>query len=296
MLLKQIQYFMAIAECQHFTRAADRLFVSQSALSQQITKLENELGITLIDRISHPLRLTPAGRDFQVYAAKILDNISAMQLELQKYRSAEPDTIRIGMITGLGNIKIADILSSFNTKHKNISFSLTNKLSKELCRQLSEGTLDLALFAAPCDIDEYKFDVVSLEQDEFVCIASRNHPFAKKQALALKDAKTEQFIFPTQENVSHDLFLSECRKAGFTPKIASYCNEPGRRIDMVKTGLGISMIALSALKYYNTSDITTIHLLRPFYKNIVMARKKIPTDSSIEQKLWNHIKLHKDDK
>lgn len=294
MLLKQIQYFMAVAECKHFTRAADRLFVSQSALSQQITKLENDLGVKLINRISHPVELTPAGQDFMQYAIKILDDISALQYQLQKYRPSHgQNTIHIGMITGLGNINIADILSSFNTNFSDINFTLTNNLSKELCRKLNDNELDLALFAAPYNIKDYDFDFISLEQEDFVCIVPNVHPFAQKEFLDLKDAKVEKFIFPSPENVSHDIFLTECRKAGFSPQIISYCNEPGRRIDLVNAGLGISLISLSGLQYYNCPDITVIPLVRPFYKHIVLARKKQKKTFSSLQTLWDYIQKYK---
>lgn len=294
MLLKQIQYFMAVAECRHFTRAADRLFVSQSALSQQITKLENDLNVKLINRISHPVELTPAGQDFMQYAIKILDDITALQHQLQKYQTkGGQSTIRIGMITGLGNINIADILSSFNTQYANISFTLTNNLSKELCRKLNDNELDLALFAAPYNINDYNFDFILLGQDDFVCITPTNHPFAQKKLLDLKEAKDEKFIFPTPENVSHDIFLTECRKAGFTPKIISECNEPGRRIDLVKAGLGISMISLSGLQYYNCPDITAVPLVKPFYKQIVLARKKQKNTFLALQIFWDYIQKYK---
>lgn len=296
MLLKQIQYFMAVAECKHFTRAADRLFVSQSALSQQITKLENDLCVKLINRINHPIELTPAGQDFMQYAIKILDDISALQNQLQKYRPCQgQNTIRIGMITGLGNINIADILSSFNTKFSNINFTLTNNLSKELCRKLNDDELDLALFAAPYNIKDYDFDFISLGKEDFVCIVPKLHSFAQKKMLNLKDAKDEKFIFPSPENVSYDIFLTECRRSGFSPHIISYCNEPGRRVDLVNAGLGISLISLSGLQYYNCPDITVLPLAKPFYKHIVLARKKQKHTFSSLQTFWNYIQKYEAD-
>lgn len=289
MLLKQIQYFMAVAEYRHFTRAAERLFVSQSALSQQMTKLENDLGVKLINRDQHPVALTPAGQDFWEAARKILDDVQALEHRMQKHLPPERRTLRIGMITGLGNIKIADILTSFCDRYPEINFTITNKLSKELCQMLLTGDLDLALFAAPYGIETYDLEFFPLEDEEFVLIVPANHPLAARPRIDLADARDEKFIFPTSDNVSHDIFLSECEKAGFAPKIISECNGPGRRLDLVKSGLGIALISLSGLDYYNSQSIAAIRLRAPFYKRIVLARARKKRPLAAPQTLWTHI-------
>lgn len=293
LLLKQIQYFLAVAACKHFTRAADQLFVSQSALSQQITKLENDLGIKLINRDKHPIELTLAGQDFMHYAKRILDEVTNLRQQMHKYLPLEKRTIRLGMITGLGNIKIADILTSFNTQYPSINFTITNELSKGLCKLLQEDSLDLALFAAPYDIDRYGFDFYPLEAEEFVLITPINHPLAEKSSIFLAEAANEAFIFPTPDNVSYDIFSNECTKAGFTPKIISECNGPGRRLDLVKAGLGIALISLSGLQYYHSTSIAVIRLTEPFYKQIVLARTKTEKASQSLLMLWDYIRQWK---
>ncbi|EIW21008.1 MULTISPECIES: LysR family transcriptional regulator [Pelosinus] len=294
LLLKQIQYFLAVAECKHFTRAADQLFVSQSALSQQITKLENDLGMKLINRVKHPIQLTPAGQDFMLYAKKITHEVEQMHQNLQKHLSIEKRTIHLGVITGLGNINIASIFTAFNSEHPNIKFAVTNELSKELCKLLCEGNIDLALFAAPHDIDSYNFEVHPLEKEEFVLITPANHPFSQKETIKLSETANENFIFPTKKNVSYDIFFTECRKAGFTPKIVSECNGPGRRIDLVQAGLGIAFISLSGLQYYNNSaSLSIVRLVDPFYKHIVLARTKQEKSSMSLLMFWQYIQQWK---
>lgn len=290
LFLKQIQYFMAVAACKHFTRAANQLFVSQSALSQQITKLENDLGIKLINREKHPIELTPAGQDFMRYAEKILNEVTNLRQQMHKYLPLEKRTIYLGMITGLGNIKIADILTSFNSQYPSINFTITNKLSKELCKLLQEGSLDLALFAAPYDIDRYDFDLYPLEDEEFVLITPANHPLAQKSTIHLAEAANEPFIFPTPDNVSYDIFSNECSKAGFSPKILSECNGPGRRLDLVKAGLGIALISISGLQYYHSTSIAVVRLEEPFYKQIILARTKTEKSSPSLLMLWDYIR------
>jgi len=290
MLLKQIQYFMAVAQTRHFTRASEQMYVSQSALSQQITKLENDMGVTLINRLSHPIELTKAGEEFAKYGADVLTAVENLQEHMQAWQSTGRSTLHIGMITGLGNLPLADILAKFNTEHSDIKLTLATQLSKALCEQLENGTLDLAIIAAPRDIEKYDFNIIPLQQDPFVVILPAGHPMAKNKVFDLAKASKERFIFPTKPNVSLDVFMEECKAAGFEPNIASFANDPGRRIDMVEAGLGIALISKSGLSYYlKNQKIAALPLKKPFYKNIVVARKKGVHKFPALCAFWNYV-------
>ncbi|MBE6097858.1 MAG: LysR family transcriptional regulator [Schwartzia succinivorans] len=290
MLLKQIQYFMAVAQTRHFTRASEQMYVSQSALSQQITKLENDMGVTLINRLSHPIELTKAGEEFAKYGADVLTAVENLQEHMQAWQSTGRSTLHIGMITGLGNLPLADILAKFNTEHSDIKLTLATQLSKALCEQLEDGTIDLAIIAAPRDIEKYNFNIIPLQQDPFVVILPAGHPMAKNKVFDLAKAAKERFIFPTKPNVSLDVFMEECKAAGFEPNIASFANDPGRRIDMVEAGLGIALISKSGLSYYlKNQKIAALPLKKPFYKNIVVARKKGVHKFPALCAFWNYV-------
>ena len=290
MLLKQIQYFMAVAQTRHFTRASEQMYVSQSALSQQITKLENDMGVTLINRLSHPIELTKAGEEFAKYGADVLTAVENLQEHMQTWQSTGRSTLHIGMITGLGNLPLADILAKFNTEHSDIKLTLATQLSKALCEQLEDGTIDLAIIAAPRDIEKYNFNIIPLQQDPFVVILPAGHPMAKNKVFDLAKASKERFIFPTKPNVSLDVFMEECKAAGFEPNIASFANDPGRRIDMVEAGLGIALISKSGLSYYlKNQKIAALPLKKPFYKNIVVARKKGVHKFPALCAFWNYV-------
>ena len=290
MLLKQIQYFMAVAQTRHFTRASEQMYVSQSALSQQITKLENDKGVTLINRLSHPIELTKAGEEFAKYGADVLTAVENLQEHMQTWQSTGRSTLHIGMITGLGNLPLADILAKFNTEHSDIKLTLATQLSKALCEQLEDGTIDLAIIAAPRDIEKYNFNIIPLQQDPFVVILPAGHPMAKNKVFDLAKASKERFIFPTKPNVSLDVFMEECKAAGFEPNIASFANDPGRRIDMVEAGLGIALISKSGLSYYlKNQKIAALPLKKPFYKNIVVARKKGVHKFPALCAFWNYV-------
>jgi DNA-binding transcriptional LysR family regulator len=281
---------MAVAQTRHFTRASEQMYVSQSALSQQITKLENDMGVTLINRLSHPIELTKAGEEFAKYGADVLTAVENLQEHMQTWQSTGRSTLHIGMITGLGNLPLADILAKFNTEHSDIKLTLATQLSKALCEQLEDGTIDLAIIAAPRDIEKYNFNIIPLQQDPFVVILPAGHPMAKNKVFDLVKASKERFIFPTKPNVSLDVFMEECKAAGFEPNIASFANDPGRRIDMVEAGLGIALISKSGLSYYlKNQKIAALPLKKPFYKNIVVARKKGVHKFPALCAFWNYV-------
>lgn len=290
MLLKQLQYYIAVVECRHFTRAAEQLYVSQSALSQQINKLEAEFGVKLLDREKHPIEPTPAGQELFLYAKRLSLSVEDMQKQMQKYLPIEKRTIHLGVITGLGTIDLAQILNAFSIRYPDVNFTIANHISKSLCKQLADGAIDLALLAAPYDIAAYPFEVLPLSREEFLLIVPKNHRLAGKKTVSLAETQAETYIFPTADNVSHDIFLTECKRAGFAPRVLSKCNGPGRRVDLVRGGLGISLISASGLKYYGRSGLAALKLETPFYKQLVLARRKEERPTPIVLALWSHIR------
>lgn len=294
MLLRQIQYFMAVAESHHFTKAAKQLFVSQSALSQQINKLEDDLGVKLLDRISHPITLTPAGEEFYRCAQKIISDINHLELQMQHYACDNQGTLHVGVITGLGKLPLTDIFSKFNTEiSPQMQFSLTNCLSKKLCHMLGNHEIDIAIMAVPDELSTTDFELLSLQHEPFMVILPPAHPMANQAQINLKDLQPENFIFPTAENVSYDVFMAACQKAGFTPNIVTYCNTPGQRIDLVQSGLGISLISESGFTYFNHhADVVSRTLTEPFYKHIAMVRRREEKHPPLVDKFWEYIRTN----
>ena len=294
MLLRQIQYFMAVAESHHFTKAAKQLFVSQSALSQQINKLEDDLGVKLLDRISHPITLTAAGEEFYRCAKKILSDINHLELQMQHYARDNQGTLHIGVITGLGKLPLTDILSKFNTEiSPQMQFSLTNCLSKKLCHMLGNHEIDIAIMAVSDDFPTDDFEILSLQHEPFLAILPAAHTLSNNTQISLQELETENFIFPTAENVSYDVFMSACLKTGFTPNIATYCNNPGQRIDLVQSGLGVSLISESGFAYFNNhADVVSRSLTEPFYKHIAMVRRREEKQPPLVDKFWEYIRIN----
>lgn len=292
MLLKHVQYFLAVSEYKHFTLAANKLFITQSALSQQISKLEDSLGVKLIRRDKHPIELTEAGEAFLGYAQKIGADIQDMTTGMAKFTTKEKYTISLGTIVGLGQIDLTKVLNTCLTKYPTLKFSMINALSKDLCAMLDNDEIDFALVAAGDHMRSYNFESIILQDDEFVLIVPERHLLARKKLVPLSATAEENYIFSDTKNVSRDIFFAQCLKAGFEPKIISECNNPGRRVELVKSGLGIALISTSSLSNFNCTGIAVLHLQEPFYKTMVLVRKKALPLTGPRKIFWQCFNQH----
>ena len=158
---------------------------------------------------------------------------------------------------------------------------------------LGNHEIDIAIMAVPDELSTTDFELLSLQHEPFMVILPPAHPMANQAQINLKDLQTENFIFPTAENVSYDVFMAACQKAGFTPNIVTYCNTPGQRIDLVQSGLGISLISESGFTYFNHhADVVSRTLTEPFYKHIAMVRRREEKHPPLVDKFWEYIRTN----
>jgi LysR family hydrogen peroxide-inducible transcriptional activator len=202
--------------------------------------------------------------------------------------------LHLGVITGLGKLPLTDILSKFNTEiSPQMQFSLTNCLSKKLCHMLGNHEIDIAIMAVPDDFPTDEFELFSLQHEPFLVILPAGHPLTCQTQISLQELQAENFIFPTAENVSYDVFMAACQEAGFTPNIVTYCNSPGQRIDLVQSGLGVSLISTSGFAYFNNhADVVPLPLSVPLYKHIAMVRRKDNNHLPLVAKFWEYIRTN----
>src|ERR1700756_90929 len=154
MEVHQLRYFCAVAESGNFTRAAEATRVAQPSLSQQIHKLEDELGAKLFDRLPRSARLTQFGKAFLPKAQAILRQIGEARLEIREMASAESGEVVLGVIPTIAPYLLPDLLSSFSRKHLGVRINVMEEITPTLLERLHQGTLDLALLALPVPGDE----------------------------------------------------------------------------------------------------------------------------------------------
>lgn len=246
MELRQLRYFVAIAEEGSFSRAAERLHVSQPPLSTQIKSLEDELGVALLARSNRGVVLTAAGRVF-------FDEVRAVlaRLEHARGKALQADQGDVGMLS-VGFVSIADYsilppaLKDFRTRFPLAEVQLHELTTDAQIRELRAARLDLGIGLGP--VDEPDLTFTRLMREELILAAPSGHPLVKGAgAVDLRSLSKASFIIPPRDVAPglYDLIISHCRSAGFAPRITQHARQMQTVIGLVSSGIGLSLVPSS---------------------------------------------------
>jgi DNA-binding transcriptional LysR family regulator len=244
--LRQLRYFIAIAEEGNFSRAARRLHVSQPPLSTQIKSLEDELGVRLLERSNRGVSLTAAGSVFFEETRAVL-----ARLEHARSKVRRADRGDIGMLS-IGFVSIADYgilppaLKSFRSNFPLVEVQLHELTTDAQIRELRAARLDLGIGLAPVDEADLEFERLLCE--ELLLAAPSGHPAAKgDRAVDLRALSKESFIVPPRDVAPglYDLTISHCRSSGFAPRITQHARQMQTVIGLVSCGMGFALVPSS---------------------------------------------------
>jgi LysR family cyn operon transcriptional activator len=221
MEIRQLQYLMVIAEEANFTRAAERLFVSQSALSQQIQKLEQELDTLLLDRTGRRVRLTDAGTIVYRHAKSIFQELETVQTQIAELSGLERGLLKIGVIQSLNAYLIPTVVRRFKQSYPKLQLQVQELTMDEIEDALDLGDLHLGLGFQP--VNRPGTESEGLFTERFVLILSSKHPLAKRKALSLAEIDTELLML-SRQFCSRRLWDSYAAEAGIQPQISIEMN------------------------------------------------------------------------
>lgn len=242
MELRQLRYFAAVAEHRHFTRAAAELHVAQSALSQQVRRLEAELGFELLARTSRHVELTDAGRAVLARAHRVLAEVDALRGDLDELAGLVRGTVRVGGMPPLGPVSLPDLLADFHALHPNVEVVLREGAADEILALLRRDEVDVALaFVAP-DAVGPELAAREIGRDELVVAAAPDDPIAAAGAVALADLDGRPFIGFYPGSAMSRAVEAALSEAGSRPRIAyqTYLLEMVRAL--AARGLGVSLV------------------------------------------------------
>ncbi len=177
---RHLRYFLAVAQTQHMTQAAERIHVTQSTLSHQINQLEQLLGVTLFDRVGRGIRLTQAGELFRGFAQRALKEMEDARVALDELQNVVRGNLRLGVIHTYNSTLVPPIVAQFLTLHPGVKISVEDLPAIAIDEAISEGELDLGIAFAPGGPDVAAEPVF---EEELVLIVNRKHPLAKKRAI-----------------------------------------------------------------------------------------------------------------
>ncbi|MBO8140792.1 MAG: LysR family transcriptional regulator [Firmicutes bacterium] len=240
MELRQLRYFLALAQHLHFARAAESLHIAQPSLSQQIRALEDELGVTLFERSKRHVALTADGEALLPYARQMVALAEDARAELAERGRLRRGRVRLGTTPTLGGHLLPRLISGFFELYPGLELTITEDGSDRLARGLEEGRLDLALL-----VEEPHGSVIGLEplfEEPIVAVLPGGHPLAGQEAIRLEDLRHDGFILCREGYHLRSLTLDACRRAGFTPRVAVSGTDVDTALRFVQSGLGVALV------------------------------------------------------
>ncbi|WP_037607232.1 LysR family transcriptional regulator [Streptacidiphilus rugosus] len=244
MELRQLEYFVAVAEEANFTRAAERVHISQSGVSAQIRQLEQDLGAQLFDRSARAAALTDAGRAALVHARAVLAGADALRQSVDEVSGLLRGRLLVGMVGGCTITPFFEALASFHRAHPGIEVSLVEDASDRLVERVRAGELDLALTglvgALPAGLGGH-----ALVDERLIAAVPPGHPLAERDGVTLDELCGYPLVCMPQGTGIRAALDEACAARGLRPLVAMQASAPPAIADLAQRGLGAAVLSES---------------------------------------------------
>ena len=285
MEIQQLYYYMELCKQKNFTEAGYACNMTQGALSKQIRKLENELGITLIRRNTRKFELSKEGEIFLSYAKKMTGTYEEMLKNVQKNQE-----IKIGCMPVLAPYHFARLVADFRKEYPDIKLVIDERIASEI--QENSDRYDFLILRENMMEDQKKFRFSPLYDDKLCVVLYEKHPLYGRDRLQLKELKDDVFIFPERGSGSYEVFYKSCEKAGFEPKIAFEFPQANTIMSFVSEGVGVTITFSTVYREAKCAGVKMIPLEDELHSVIsLFYRKNKPLDYAKKQFL-NYVREH----
>ncbi|MBB6691296.1 LysR family transcriptional regulator [Cohnella xylanilytica] len=291
MELRQLQYFVHVARMQHVTKAAEELHVAQSAVSRQIHRLEEELGVRLFMQRGRNVQLTPVGQLFLKRAEGILEDLDRAVNEIHEFLDPEVGEIRLGFPHSLGIHLIPQVIAEFRAKHPNVKFRFRQGMFPSLIRDVLEAEVDLAFISPMPDKTDQVCGEVVLTENLFAILPA-NHPLAKEPEIDLAQLKDDTFVLFRSGYSLRPIVWEACRAAGFIPKIGFEGEETDTIRGLVAAGMGVSLLPEMALSHTSTFMPAIVRLKEPGVNRTIALIRRAGEKPSTVVRLFHDFLIH----
>jgi LysR family hydrogen peroxide-inducible transcriptional activator len=248
MEVHQLRYFCAVARHGTFTRASEVEHVAQPSLSQQIQKLEAELGSRLFDRLPRSAKLTVFGQAFLPKAERILRELEAAKTELLEMAGDEKGDVVLGIIPTIGAYLLPKLLKGFSARHSQVTVRVVEDITPNLLARLHEGTIDMAVVALP--IPGGDLATTELLEEKLYAVLPEQHRLAKRRSLSLAELNLESFLVLKEGHCFRDSLIAACHKSKMSPKVVFESGQFATILAMVSAGMGVSAVPAMAVQQH----------------------------------------------
>lgn len=239
MTIRDLEIFVAVAECGHIGAAAKKLYISQPTVSHVISQLEKTYHVKLFERLSRKLCITDTGREFLQYARHLLVNFRDMEHYLG--RASEQLCLHIGASLTVGSFFLAGMVTKFERENPGIRVRVYIDNSQNIIRRILEGTLDAAVVEGDVPEDDVVSEVVY--NDEMALICGKSHPFAARKSVRLEELRGMDCVLREEGSGTRDFLINLTEKRGIHIVEKWVCHSSDSIINIVAAGQGISILS-----------------------------------------------------
>lgn len=291
MNLRDLQYLVALAEHKHFGRAAEASFVSQPTLSTQIKKLEDELGVALVERTPRKVLLTETGREIAQRARQVLSEIEQIRAIARRTADPESGSVRLGIFPTLGPYLLPHVIPAIRARFPRLELLLTEEKTEAVLRLLREGRLDAGILALP--IHDEQLHQEFLFEEDFVLAVPEGHELATHETLRLADLAEQNLLLLEEGHCLRDQALEVCHLAGAGERSGFRATSLETLRQMVAAGAGITLLPALAVKppVAPSADIRLVEFRgRAPHRRIAMVWRRSSAIARLLQQLAEVIK------
>ena len=245
MEVHQLRYVCAIADAGNFSRAAERCQITQPSLSQQVLKLEEDLGARLFDRLGRSVRITDAGRAFLPHARAILEQMEIARTSVADKNADLRGSVAVGVIPTVAPYLMPGYTAAFAKKYPDAKLRIVEETTAVLVEGLRDLTIDVAILALPLRYKELK--LFPIRTEPLFAALRKGDPRDGAESLSLKDLRGESFVMLRDGHCFRDLSIGACTHARVTPNIAFESGQFSSLLGMVGAGVGVSLIPEMAI-------------------------------------------------
>jgi LysR family transcriptional regulator, hydrogen peroxide-inducible genes activator len=266
--LKDLRYLVAVAECRHFGRAAERCFVSQPTLSAQLKKLEDYLGVQLVERQPNNVSLTDAGQQIVSRARRILDASEEVVTLARSHGDPLAGRLRVALLPTIGPYLLPRISQALRKLLPRLELQLYEYQTAQMLEKLQAGELDVGILALPVELEGLA--ARELYTEPFIVALPAQHKLAKRDSLRMEDLQEETLLLLEDGHCLRDQALEVCSQVGVREKQDFRATSLETLRQMVATGAGVTLLPEMASRgaYGNAKGVT----IRPFAKPAPMRR------------------------
>lgn len=271
--IQHIKYFLEIVKHESFSKAAEQLYVTQPILSRCIKNLEKELGVSLINRSTKSFALTDAGEALYTYGSKLVEGHQDIYRHIQDIKDSKVGELHISSPGVLMDMYFPRLVTEYRKQYPGIKISISERGSRSTEKDVLDGNADIGLVMLPLE-NPQNFNVFPIISDEVCVLVRKEHDFAKRKNIHIKELQGVDIITYNQSNTLYHTFLRMCQEQGFLPNITYQSMMPNFILDVISYGDCVGVLPGPMLSQFRTEKLVSIPIRPQFPWEIAMITKK----------------------